>query len=153
MRKKKSGKRLMAFYALVATLAVFGSSTATTLANNYKDTEFSFDYSGDGSDIAEIARTKEDNSYTYVNVSSKSTGTLSVAAAAKTGITNGKMGNAFNFDYVTNRYAIKSGNRKYFPNAARKKGFSATYLVMASNDHLPHYYSGKWSPDNISGYN
>lgn len=142
----------MAFYALVATLAVFGSGAATTFANNYQDTEFRFTYSGDGSDIAEVARAKHDNTYTYVNVLGDSTGTLSVAAAAKRGINDGDYGTPFSYDYVTNRYAIKSGNRKYFPNAAHAKGFSATYLIMASNDHLPHYYHGKWSPDNISGY-
>ena len=153
MRKRKSGKNLMAFYALVATLAILGSNTNMVSANNYTDRSFEFTYSGDGSDVSTTARSKLDDSYTYVNVLADSTGTLSVAAAAKKGIVDGMDGAALSYDYVTDRYAIKTGNRKYFPNAARKKGFSATYLVMASNDHLSHYYHGKWSPDNISGYN
>ena len=33
------------------------------------------------------------------------------------------------------------------------KGKRKWKKLMASNDHLSHYYHGKWSPDNISGYN
>lgn len=106
---------------------------------------------GDGSDLATTARRKSDNTYTYV-YSTNSTATINVAAEAKDGIVNGDKGDPFDYDYITSVYQIAPGNRKYFPNKAKKKGFSATYLALSTADHKSHRIVGKWSPDNISGY-
>ncbi len=152
MRKSKIAKGLVAFY-MIATLVVIGSETgAVVFANNYTDTPYNYDYSGDGSDVSTQARNKTDNTYSYVRSSDNSDGTMSFAAQAKAGITSGEWGDPFGYTYGTSRYSLPRGNRKYFPNDAHRLGYSATYLSMSSADHLPHHFEGVWSPDNISGY-
>lgn len=152
MKKSRISKGLVAFY-MIATLVVIGSKTSTIAqANNYTDTAFSFNYNGDGSDVTTIARSKTDNTYTYVRSSTNSNGTMNVAAEAKAGITSGQYGDPFGYTYCTSWYQIISGNRKYFPNSAHSLGYSATYLAISSADHLVHHFEGVWSPDNISGY-
>ena len=145
-------KGIAKFYVVVALVAIASNTGNIVSANNYEDEVFYFDYNGDGSDIPTKARKKTDNTYTYVRSLDDSEGILGVGAAAKKGIKEGDEGDPFSYDYCTDRYRIAIGSRKYFENKAYAKGFSTTYLVMASGDHKPHYYHGKWSPDNISGY-
>lgn len=136
----------------MALTAICSNNKNIALANNYTDKEFEFNYNGDGSDIATKARNKTDNTYTYVRSLDDSDGVLGVGAAAKSTILSGDQGDPFSYGYCTERYRIEVGNRKYFQNDAHKEGYAATYLVMASGDHKAHYYHGKWSPDNCSGY-
>ncbi|MDD6071575.1 MAG: hypothetical protein PUC12_12315 [Clostridiales bacterium] len=152
MRTMHKEKKVVFFLMMVLGVGIFAITGKFAFANNYTDTTFEFTYSGDGSDVATTARNKTDNTYTYVRSLEDSEGTLNVAAAAKSGITSGEQGDPFSYGYVTDWYQIKASNRKYFPNDAHKKGYSATYLCMSSSDHKSHYYHGKWSPDNCSGY-
>lgn len=152
MKKSKIAKGLVTFY-MMATLVIVGLETGTiALANNYTDTPYNFDYNGDGSDVTTVARSKTDNTYSYVRSSDNSDGTMGFAAQAKSGITDGQWGDPFSYSYSTSWYSLQRGYRKYFPNDAHRLGYSATYLSMNSVDHLPHHFEGVWSPDNISGY-
>lgn len=152
MKIKKFGKFIAAFYVLTFVVGYLANSDMWVFANNYKDAPFDFIYNGDGSDYAIKARQKVDNTYSYVNLSSSSDGTMNVSPAAKEGIGQAEWGDALNPDYCGGLYQVKPGYRKYFPNDAHKRGFFTTYLLLSSYDHKVHYFNGKWSPDNCSGY-
>lgn len=152
MKKLRITSGLAAFYMLAAVVIIGSKTGIIAQANNYTDTAFSFDYNGDGSDITTVARSKTDNTYSYVKSNSNSNGTMNVAAEAKTGIVSGQYGDPFGYGYCTSWYSVAKGNYKYFPNSAHSLGYSATYLAISSSDHLAHHFEGVWSPDNISGY-
>lgn len=134
----------------VMCLTIVASITGIVKANNNKDSAFTVPYSGDGSDFAIRARAKKDNTYTYVKLNSGAK--FQCWAEAKRGINDGDMGDPFSYEYSTSRHTLSPGKCMYFPNAAHKKGFKATYLAISSSDHGKHTYKGVWSPDNLSGF-
>lgn len=150
MRVRKKGKGLATFYALVGAVAILAGGVSSLSANNWRDTEWTFDYNGDGSDVATEAREKEDNTYSYVR--NDCNVTINASAKAKKGLAAGEPGIPMSATYSTKVYQVAGGQRKYFPNDAHRKGYETTFFVTSSADHGAHYIYGVWSPDNCSGY-
>lgn len=149
--KKNNGKAMILFYALVITIGGLSFSNKMVSANNCADKTFTFNYSGDGSDYTSRARTKMDQSHTYVKNNTSSKATLSVAAEAKEGVKNGEYGSPFNYTYSTAWHNIKVGKCLYFKNKLPKR-YKTTYLAMSSVNHGAYHYSVTWSPDNKLGF-
>lgn len=137
----------------VATVITLGSTGVANvaLANNYTDTTFGYSYNGDGSDITTDMRAKQDSSATYIFNNATNSHSISVAVTgAKTYSSNPSF---MPSGYISSYYTVKVGNRKYITTGSNLyPTYSYAYLLMATSDHTANYISGKWSPDNISGY-
>lgn len=136
----------------VCVVSIIMQAVSFASAGNTDDKSWKFDYNGDGSDGSCTARKKEDNTYTYVKCDSTNPRALEVYAGASKGIGPGDYGSPFGSDYSTPAHSIKPGTRIYFENKAKKKGYSATYLVFSDTWHTSGKYTGVWSPDNLSGF-
>jgi len=136
--------------ALVAGAIIMGTLPNNFVrASNYNDTQYYFNYNGDGSDITTETRSKEDASATYVKVDTTSLG-ITVAAAGTN--TYSAYGPGIAMEYVAGYYTVKPGYQKYMPNRIYQNGYTYAYLAMGSSNHRAGVLSGKWSPDNCSGY-
>ena len=142
-------KKIIVF-TMCSTMLLSSVCTTFIHANNSTDSAFTVPYSGDGSDFAIKARSKTDNTYTYVRLDSGAK--FQFAAQAKHGINDGDYGDPFSCGYTTAWHTLGAGKRVYIPNRAHAKGFAATYWSISSSDHKAHTYKGAWSPDNRSGF-
>ncbi len=147
----KMSKKFLAF--AVATVITLGSTGMTSIAraNNYTDTTFGYSYNGDGSDITTSMRAKQDASATYVFNNATGSHSISVAVAGAT--TYSSNPSFMPSGYVSDYYTVSVGNRKYISTGSGLyPAYRYAYLLLATSDHTANYISGKWSPDNISGY-
>ena len=149
IKNRKYLKRVLATVAIGVIAVGSRGMVNSALANNYTDTAFGFDYNGDGSDLSTEMRSKTDSSATYVFNNASGSATISVAVAGVKKYSS--YASPFASEYLGNYYSVKPGNRKYMPNSMYPT-YKWAYLVMASSDHQAHHLSGKWSPDNCSGY-
>lgn len=149
-RRKLNKKKIKAFYACVAAVGMISFTGSVASANNWKDSSFDFDFNGQCTEFTTEARTKEDASMSYVKCSSNNAKSLDICAMAKKGLKKGKVGDPFNYDYVTNTYTVKPGKYKYFTNNSRQYA-STTFLCIGNCYPSNDYVSGVWSPDNCSG--
>lgn len=147
----KMSKKLVAFaVAIVITMGSTGMASIA-LANNYTDTPFGYSYNGDGSDITTVMRAKLDSSATYVF--NNATNSHSVSVAVTGAKTYSSSPSFMPSGYISTYYTVSVGNRKYITTGSNLyPTYSYAYLLMATSDHTENYISGKWSPDNISGY-
>lgn len=122
---------------------------SNVLANNYTDTNFGFSYSGDGSDLTTSMRQKQDSSATYVFNNAKNSYNISVTVHGEKSYSSCPDPNSHG--YWSGRYTVKTGNRKYITTSMYPT-YKYAFLSMATTDESAHYISGKWSPDNCSGY-
>ena len=120
------------------------------LANNYTDTSFGYSFNGDGSDIGTSMRAKQDSSASYVFNNATNSATITVAVAGSKTYSSVSPALGPN-DYKSSYYVVKTGNRKYITNSMYPTCKYA-FLVLSTYDGRAHYISGKWSPDNCSGY-
>ena len=116
------------------------------LANNHKDSEFSFKYYGDGSEYGLKPRRKEDDTAAYMkNNASSSSVSVSVA-----GTNDKNYRGSVKANWCSDDYTIKPGKYKYMSNTVYNN-YKYAYLLIGKDDKKKHTISGKWSPDNICG--
>ena len=149
-QNRKISRKLKSLYAFTMAVAIAASSGVVVSANNWTDEPYAFYYTGDGADIATPARTKQDDSMSYVKCNSSNPYNTTAYFAAKKGITEDKQGDAIGYQYATADYSVKPGGYKYITNKCRKK-YGATYLCVSTRNGKAGSISGCWSPDNCSG--
>lgn len=117
-------------------------------AGNYTDTDYVFDYVGDGCDLGTAARLKMDATSAYAkNLSTHCTHRIAVAG------THSHKDNTplcYN-DCSCNSagYMVPIGEYRYLPNLVYERGYEYAFLVIMPTLHDPCQVKGKWSPDSI----
>lgn len=143
MNFKMINKKMVAMMMLGMLTVSQLVGSAAVYANNYKDSSYSFDYNGDGSDVYTSKRRKMDSSAAYINNSGSGTHSVTVD------VTNG------NYKNCSSYYVVKSGCRKYIKNTVYKGKSGTKYyarLAMGTTSGKKGVLKGVWSPDNCSGY-
>ena len=151
MKKKKLVFKRMLGLSLASVIALGSfSSVNPVLANNYTDTAFGYNYSGDGTDMSTPTRSKQDSSATYVFNNASNSANINVYVVG-TNTYSTDPTSIIQYGYYTSPVVLKTGYRKYIKNSIHPT-YKYAYLCMSTQDGRAHYISGKWSPDNCSGY-
>lgn len=139
---KKKLVTMFSAFLLASTLANVG----VAYANNYENKKFQFQYTATGSDTSITPEKKEDETASYVKLTSTSIDMMVYVEG-----TNNKNVNPPTFDRAcSNVVLVKKGDYKYISNTVHDK-YQYAYLAMGSDIGGTHLVKGEWSPDNISG--
>lgn len=142
---------------LVVTLAIaisviainLGSALYNVSAANTRDHVYTFDYCGDGADLATVTRSKGDYSSAYAkNTSDHCAHLISVAGYQ----TNTNTPPAISFTNCTangSYIRVEKGTAKYLPNYVKEWGYKYAYLVVQPDMHGKCKVTGLWSPDSV----
>lgn len=144
MRKFKSLSKKLAVAGLTCLIAGSIGLSPASAAGNYKDTLFSFNYNGDGSDVFTGMRSKLDYTSSYVYNQYSTYGFSATVYGAKSSTTS--IGTFCTAGPVPH---VNVGQAKYLPNYVKERGYSYAQIGFTSDSHGASYIGGWWSPDSI----
>lgn len=143
-------KRLKKISAiLLATTISLGSvgGAIPVLANNYKDTNFSFTY-GNSMQYTD-ARSKTDTSKLYMKCNSVSKRGASYTAHAIGTNSYSSIGRDCSRGYT---YNFGAGSSYYMTSWVKENGYALARIGASPNYSYSFTAKGVWSPDNYNGY-
>lgn len=146
---KEKGLIVMLVIAVSVIAMDLGSGIYSAVAGNVRDYIYTFDYCGDGADVATSTRSKGDYTSAYAkNTSTHCAHLISVAGYQEN--TNTPPAIVFN-NCTAGSYNIRVGinEAKYLPNYVKERGYKYAYLVIQPELHDACKVTGLWSPDSV----
>ena len=137
--------KLKKFLATVSAVAIMAGSLGTmgVLANNCKDSNWTFTYATGGNMYVSSSRQKQDNSSCYMRCNSyygTAHGAVSEWSSYSNRMYNGK---------VSPRYMFTSGTTKYMTNYIYESSCGWANIYCESGYTSYATFSGVWSPDSV----
>lgn len=134
---KKTKKNKMLLSSLLMFSIIFGIYSGQAYAGNISDTNYYFNYSGNGGDLGTEHREKQDFTSSYVYHKGNVGGYFSVR-------NNGR-----NYTYGAYHYYVGTWQSAYLPNIIKESELNRCQLYITPETHNATTIYGQWSPDSV----